>query len=82
MCMQCVAQGAPFVGAAVTVLNRRNLRNWATGTWQRVHGTARLLGPADGRPAAGTVPATGRAPADAVASPSAAGDRVGAGLSS
>jgi hypothetical protein len=26
MCMQCVAQGAPFVGVAVTMLNRRNIK--------------------------------------------------------
>jgi hypothetical protein len=29
MCVQCVAQGAPFIGAAVTILNRRNLKRWA-----------------------------------------------------
>ncbi len=39
MCMQCVAQGAPFVGVAVTMLNRRNIKNWATHTW---HGANRM----------------------------------------
>lgn len=31
MCVQCVAQSAPAVGAALVMLNRRNLRAWAAG---------------------------------------------------
>ena len=33
--MQCVAQSAPFVGVAVTVLNRRNLKNFVADTMRR-----------------------------------------------
>jgi hypothetical protein len=40
--MQCVAQGAPLVGVAVTVLNRRNLKAWAVG-----HGLVRAPGGPD-----------------------------------
>jgi hypothetical protein len=37
MCMQCVAQGAPFVGLAVTMLNRRNIKNWVADNWHGAH---------------------------------------------
>ena len=47
--MQCVAQGAPLVGVAVTVLNRRNLKAWAVG-----HGLVR--GPGATGPDASTDP--------------------------
>lgn len=40
ICMQCVAQGAPFVGVAVTMLNRRNIKNWAASVRSS---TARFL---------------------------------------
>jgi hypothetical protein len=58
--MQCVAQSAPLVGVAVTVLNRRNLKAWAVG-----HGLVRAPG-ATGRDA--------EADADAVPAPAAAAD--------
>ena len=40
MCMQCVAQSAPFVGVAVTMLNRRNLKTFVTGALTRQPRTA------------------------------------------
>jgi hypothetical protein len=41
--MQCVAQATPFVGVALTMLNRRTLTSFATTTWRRATGG----GPAD-----------------------------------
>jgi hypothetical protein len=43
--MQCVAQSAPFVGVAVTMLNRRNLKNFVVGTMGRKPTTAAFPGP-------------------------------------
>jgi hypothetical protein len=72
MCMQCVAQGAPMVGVAVTMLNRRNIKTWVATTWQKAHGQAPpaandepgpeaapglpSVGAADGAPEATTTP--------------------------
>lgn len=33
--MQCVAQSAPFVGAAVTMLNRRNIKHFVGNALNR-----------------------------------------------
>jgi hypothetical protein len=33
--MQCVAQSAPFVGVAVTMMNRRNLKHFVADTMGR-----------------------------------------------
>jgi hypothetical protein len=33
--MQCVAQGAPVVGMALAVLDRRNLRAWTASSSSR-----------------------------------------------
>jgi hypothetical protein len=60
--MQCVAQSAPLVGVAVTVLNRRNLKAWAVG-----HGLVRAPGATDTEAEAAT-------DADAVPAPAAAAD--------
>jgi hypothetical protein len=38
--MQCVAQSAPFVGVAVTMMNRRNLKNFVADTMRRKPRTA------------------------------------------
>lgn len=38
MCMQCVAQSAPFVGAAVTMLNRRNIKHFVGNALNRAPG--------------------------------------------
>jgi hypothetical protein len=38
--MQCVAQSAPFVGVAVAMLNRRNLKNFVADTMRRKPRTA------------------------------------------
>jgi hypothetical protein len=38
MCMQCVAQSAPFVGVAVTMLNRRNIRHFVGNALNRAPG--------------------------------------------
>jgi hypothetical protein len=46
MCMQCVAQGAPFVGVAVTMLNRRNIKTLIADRVQRTHRTAQAPAPA------------------------------------
>jgi hypothetical protein len=40
VCMQCVAQSAPFVGVAFTVMNRRNLKNFVADTMRRKPRTA------------------------------------------
>jgi hypothetical protein len=59
MCMQCVAQSAPFVGVAVTMLNRRNLKHFVTDTLRRTPAHAdedAPMAPAAGMEAA-TVPA-------------------------
>jgi hypothetical protein len=80
MCMQCVAQGAPFVGVAVTMLNRRNIKNWATDTWERAHRNAPV--PArdepDTTPDVYPGPAPGLAPAPATTRTSMAEETVGA----
>jgi hypothetical protein len=72
--MQCVAQGAPFVGVAVTMLNRRNLKTWAADTWQKAHRTAPVPAPdrPDDTPDVHPTPATVRT--------SAAEEPVGAGV--
>jgi hypothetical protein len=38
MCMQCVAQATPFVGVALTMLNRRTITSFAMTTWRRATG--------------------------------------------
>jgi hypothetical protein len=80
MCMQCVAQGAPFVGVAVTMLNRRNLKTWAADTWQRAHRMAPVPAPdgPESTPDVQTAPAF--APAPATVRTSAADEPVGAGV--
>ena len=40
VCMQCVAQGAPAVGIALAVLNRRNLKVWGGQIQDRWAGSA------------------------------------------
>jgi hypothetical protein len=80
MCMQCVAQSAPFVGVAVTMLNRRNIKNWAADTWHGAHRSAPVSkvdepgGTSDVHPAA----APGLAPAPATTTTSTAEELVGA----
>jgi hypothetical protein len=44
--MQCVAQGAPFVGVAVTMLNRRNIKTLVADRLQRTHRMAPAPAPA------------------------------------
>lgn len=39
MCMQCVSQATPFVGVALSMLNRRTLTSFATTTWRRATGS-------------------------------------------
>jgi hypothetical protein len=56
--MQCVAQGAPFVGVAVTMLNRRNIKTLVADRMQRTHRTA----PAPASAAAANVPDDGPEP--------------------
>jgi hypothetical protein len=46
MCMQCVAQGAPFVGVAVTMLNRRNIKTLVADRLHRTHRVAAVPAPA------------------------------------
>jgi hypothetical protein len=43
--MQCVAQGAPFVGVAVTMLNRRNIKTFVADHLQRTHRVAVIPAP-------------------------------------
>jgi hypothetical protein len=56
MCMQCVAQSAPFVGVAVTMLNRRNIKHFMADTLRRTPAPADedapVASPADEEPAA------------------------------
>lgn len=78
MCVQCVAQGAPFVGVAVTMLNRRNVKRWAVDSWQRVHRSAPLAAPEDdegGTPDVGAPP--GPRPVGATSLVGAPQDQVG-----
>jgi hypothetical protein len=46
MCMQCVAQGAPFVGVAVTMLNRRNIKTMVADRLQRTPRVTEAQAPA------------------------------------
>jgi hypothetical protein len=80
MCMQCVAQGAPFVGVAVTMLNRRNITNWAADTWQRAHRNdpGSVVDEPGSTPDVHPAPAAGLAPAPATTKTSAAEELVGA----
>jgi hypothetical protein len=81
--MQCVAQGAPFVGVAVTLLNRRNIKNWATDTWERAHRSAAVpaVDEPDTVPDVHSGPAPGLAPAPATTRTSTAEESVGARVS-
>jgi hypothetical protein len=82
MCMQCVAQGAPFVGVAVTMLNRRNIKNRAADTWRRAHRNVAVpaLDEPDKTPDVHSGPAPGRAPVPATTRTSTAEGPVGASV--
>jgi hypothetical protein len=77
--MQCVAQGAPFVGVAVTMLNRRNIKSWATDTWERAHHSAAVpaVDEPDTIPDVHSDPACGLAPVSATTLTSTAEEAVG-----
>jgi hypothetical protein len=65
MCMQCVAQSAPFVGVAVTMLNRRNIKTFVAGTMSRKPRTAEPEHPHRGDESPRGEPAIEPVPSDA-----------------
>jgi hypothetical protein len=80
MCMQCVAQSAPFLGVAVTMLNRRNIKTFVTGAIARQpRGAEHDLSDQDDEAPAGE-PASEPAPSSARDLDVEASERVAAGV--